>query len=109
MEEKTVLLPLEINENIDIIQFLNHLIQLPIEMQKEATVNNKLLTPNEQLIMFRCAVKVFRILQPQQRFFDTIDVLYVYNLDKLGFSMQDIADVLDRSKSSVCEYLNKIK
>lgn len=109
MEENTVLLPLEINDKVDLANFLNSLIQLPNEMLKDAATHNKLLSPNERLMLFRTVVRVWRKLQPQPRYFDTIDALYAYDLGNAGYSMQDIAEVLGRSKSSVCEYLNKIK
>lgn len=103
----SVILPLNLKETTISIELLDQLIQLPNEIEREAREKKQLLTPNNRLMMYQTLVRVWRTLVPQPHNFDVIDVLYGSFLDKAGFSIGHIAVVLDRSKSSVHEFLTR--
>jgi len=81
---------------------------LQTQYPKETKEHNQYFGNNEGwLTLYWCCIKFLRVVTPQPRNFDELDKNTATMLKAKGASMQEIAFVLGRSKSSVCEYLKQ--
>lgn len=92
------------SNQINLGQFIGYLEdQLPSDIKD----HNQPFGMEAKLTLYWCCIKILRIAKPQPRYFDEIDKQNAKSLRDRGCSMQEIAFVLGRSKSSVCEYLKQ--
>lgn len=98
MQEQTV------DNRIDLQKFIEG---LEDQLPKDIAAHNQHFDRESRLTLYWCAIKILRLAQPQSRNFDDIDRENAESLRQRGYSMQEIAFVLGRSKSSVCQYLNE--
>jgi hypothetical protein len=62
------------------------------------------------LTLCYCIIRFLRLTTPQPRNFDNIDQIFIDRLHNInGCSIGEISFVMGRSKSSICEYLNRTK
>ena len=91
-------------KEISLGQFIAYLEdQLPLDIK----AHNQCFGMESKLTLYWCCIKFLRLCKPQPRNFDEIDKENAESLRDRGCSMQEIAFVLGRSKSSVCEYLKQ--
>src|ERR1035437_4499073 len=92
------------NNQINLEQFIENLEdQLPLDIKD----HNQCFGMESKLTLYWCCIRLMRIAKPQPRYFDEIDKQNAESLRDRGCSIQEIAFVLGRSKSSVCQYLKQ--
>jgi hypothetical protein len=90
------------------LEKLNQFIKdIQLQYPKEAMEHCQYVESEGWLTFYWWYVKFLRLVTPQPRNFDALDNQVASHLKAKGCSMQQIAFVLSRSKSSVCEYLNQ--
>jgi hypothetical protein len=97
-EQKTETKPIILSELVDSLQD---------QYLKEARAHGRYVNLDSMLTLSWCCMKLIRLSVPQPRNFDEMDKTNADSLKARGCSMQEIAFVLDRSKSSVCEYFKQ--
>jgi hypothetical protein len=92
------------NKKIGYIELSNKLLDL---FDKE----NPLATTTEWKVLYWVNVNTARLIleAPQTRTLDFLDKFYIPRLRELGFSFDEIAFALTRSKSTVHDYLEAYK
>ena len=110
MTEKTILMRGNVEEEGDIWKVKNGTLLSITKMLNDMIEKASSLHDHriDSLTVYWCCVFINRWCDKQPRNFDDIDKYLIEQLRKLNYSIGDIVLIIDRSKSSIHEYLSKL-